>query len=396
MERIKILIAEDVLDWREQFIDRWNLFYSDKYEAEFYEAETALDAITKLNESYRTNNFFDIVVCDIDFSENQLHEDKNAGFQIIKKAKGINPHTQIIWYSAQKDEDFTRFKTEETLKEKGYIDFKIKKAYISELFEDTINDCIQEILKARSNLIAFLSKLFDSYNYGEDEDIGFYKLTHTNYDHDSMLKIIDKTINFFNSSKEKELLDDSTVEKIENYLYKIKIKYPSPDEMEDFKSFFRLIFSDDILKSCQKSLIQKNIKINNFCDQDLTRIYCEKDKILLGLKTIYDNIAKHNFIEYNENYFVNTYVKSENSNIILTIESNGNSFNPKEAFSKNSPGLISIKKLFNKYCKIIYESDGILYNIFDLSSTNSTFKEGVRITLIFYLPSPKIKNFMRI
>ena len=66
--------------------------------------------------------------------------------------------------------------------------------------------------------------------------------------------------------------------------------------MEKFKSHFRLELSDEVIKSCQQPLIDNNVAIENKIESDIIpRIYCERERILLGLKTIYENIAKHNF-----------------------------------------------------------------------------------------------------
>jgi len=389
MEKLKILIAEDLLYWREEFINYFDVFFSSNYDVEFCESESAQDAIIKLIDSSRKQDYFDIVVCDIDFSENQFNEDKNAGFEIIKKAKEINSQTQIIWFSAQKEEDPSRFKIEEEYIKKGLINHRLKKAYMSQLFKETIENCINEVLKNRINLIVFFFKLFDSYNYGNDENIGFYKLTHSNYNHQTMLKYLEQTINYFNSSIEKKFLTEHSRLIIEDYLTKIRYEYPSMEEMLNFKSNFRLEFSEDILKSCQEPLFEKNIRVINSIDKIIPRIYCEKERLLIGLKTIYENIARHNFQTLDQNNYVKTTIESINSKIILAIEANGNSFNPLEAFTQITPGLCSIKKAFDKYCSVIYESNGISYNIYNSTSTISNYIKGVKITLTFLLPQPK-------
>lgn len=389
MEKLKILIAEDLLSCREDFIDYFNLYFSSNYDTDFHESESAQDAITKLIESSRKHDYFDIVVCDIDFSENQFNEDKNAGFEIIKKAKEINSQTQIIWYSAQKEEDPSRFKIEEEFIKKGLINHRLKKAYMNELFKETLENCINEVLKNRINLVVFFFKLFDSYNYGNDENIGFYKLTHSNYDHQKMLKYLDQTFNFFNNSIEKQYITEQSKLIIENYLNKIRYEYPSQEEMISFKSYFRLEFTEDILKSCQEPLFNKNVQVTNNINTTIPRIYCEKERILIGLKTIYENIARHNFQTLDQNNYVKTTVESINSKVILTIEANGNSFNPQEAFMHLTPGLSSIKKAFDKYCSVIYEGNGISYNIYNDITTNSNHLKDLKITLTFLLPKPK-------
>ena len=144
MEKLKILIAEDLLYWREEFINYFNVFFSSNYDVEFCESESAQDAIIKLIDSSRKQDYFDIVVCDIDFSENQFNEDKNAGFEIIKKAKEINSQTQIIWFSAQKEEDPSRFKIEEEYIKKGLINYRLKKAYMSQLLKKQLKTVLMK------------------------------------------------------------------------------------------------------------------------------------------------------------------------------------------------------------------------------------------------------------
>jgi len=204
-----------------------------------------------------------------------------------------------------------------------------------------------------------------------------------------MLKYLDQTFNFFNNSIEKQYITEHSKLIIENYLNKIRYEYPSQEEMISFKSYFRLEFTEDILKSCQEPLFNKNVQVINNINTTIPRIYCEKERLLIGLKTIYENISRHNFQTFDQNNYVKTTVESINSKVILTIEANGNSFNPQEAFMHLTPGLSSIKKAFDKYCSVIYEGNGISYNIYNDITTNSNHLKDLKITLTFLLPKPK-------
>jgi hypothetical protein len=391
MEKLRILIADDLLQSREDFIEYWHRIFSKQYQAEFIECETAYEALNMLDLSVLDNKYFDIVVSDVDFSENTEHEDRIAGLDIITKAKDINFDTITIWYSAQKEEDAIRFKTEEDLKRRRYIDFSLKKAYLGDHFKPIMSSCMELIRKNKINLGIFLSKLFDTYNYGEDEnhDLGFYKLTHSNYSYAEKLKVLQKAKNYYEESDVKSFLFTESTEKIDKYLLNLESADPTPAEMEKFKAAFRLELSDEILKECQQPLVVKNIYIENRIESNaVRRIYCERERILLGFKTIYENIAKHNFAGNITGAKIITTVVHESDHIILTIFANGNSFNPQEKFQNNrTSGLAAIYECFNKYCDVVFDGNGICYNIFTNAASVSKLAEGLNITISIPLPS---------
>ncbi len=396
MEKFKILIADDLHQSREDFISFWELYFSGRYSADFTECETAEDALNTLKQLGINNEYFDIVVSDVDFTENQINESNIAGLEVIKKAKEINFKTQVIWYSAQKEQDLLRFKTEEWLRKNGFIDFSIRKAFLSDLFKETMIQCIDAVRKTRINLVIFLSKLFDTFNYGDDPEhnIGLYKLTHSNYKHIEMLRLLPATKTFFNDSVEKNFMEPPYMGRIYKYLENLETIYPSQEEMESFKSAFRLDFSKELLLSCQNPLMKKGVNINVvFQSSTIPRVYCEKERILTGFKTIYENLAKHNFTQGIENRSVNTTIKSNGSTISMVIEANGNSFDPKETFMNNrTAGLTTIYDIFNKYFDITYESKGISFNIYSNVTDESTLKEGVRISITIPLPALNVST----
>jgi len=394
MEKLKILLADDLLQSRDDFMFYWNTYFSKTYNAEITECETAQEALYELEKTRDTKKYYDIVLSDIDFSENQMHEGREIGFEIIKKAKEINFKTVTIWYSSQSYENAKRFDLEEELKRTGFIDYSLKKAFMGDHFKKILSMSIDTLKKEKANLVIFLSKLFDTYNFGEDEnhDLGFYKLTHANYDRAEKLRVLPKAKNYYDESPLKSFLFPESIEVIDKYLLNLESTDPLPEEMEYFKSYFRLELTDDVIKSCQQPLVNNNVNINNIFESNtVSRIYCEKERLLLGLKTIYENIAKHNFSGIADSPVVTTVISQEDDVITFTITANGNSFNPKEKFLKNkTSGLSAISKCFNKCCSVIYEGCGVSFNIFTSESSESEISTGIKIVISIQIPLPTL------
>jgi len=108
MKTYKVLIAEDTIEGRDILLEEFEKFRNLKkdkgIEIDFKidECEHPVKALQKLSESSSTNEFYDILFIDIDFTE-QAHKGgkRDSGFQIIKRAFEICPVSKICTYSGQ-------------------------------------------------------------------------------------------------------------------------------------------------------------------------------------------------------------------------------------------------------------------------------------------------------
>ncbi len=108
MKTYKVLIAEDTIEGRDILLEEFEKFKNLKKEKgieidfEIDECEYPDKAFQKLSESNSTNEFYDILFIDIDFTE-QAHKGgkRDSGFQIIKRAFEFCPVSKICTYSGQ-------------------------------------------------------------------------------------------------------------------------------------------------------------------------------------------------------------------------------------------------------------------------------------------------------
>jgi hypothetical protein len=397
--KIKILLADDELKWRNIFRKYWDRVFNHLYENEIIECFLASDAIEELQKTKLSHDYFDLVIADINFSENEIHESPTAGFEIIELAKKIHPPTKIIWYSAQSQETetFDRFLKESKFLKDGFIDYQIKKAWIVQSFKEELDKCLKIIFHEKHGLIFPLSKLFGTYNYSTNENDGFYKLTHSNFDWEEMKDILPNVLRLYEDYKIKDLLEFHNTNTIDEYLNIIENRKPGENEMQSFKSKFRFEFSQHIFYDFQKPLRDIGIECkNDFAFHEPLEIFAENDRLSRGFSTIYENIARHNFDSNSHSEYTTTHFSLFENELLIEIVSSGKGFNILERFnSKPTGGLRAIYDSFHYYCQLYYESDKIGFDVFQNKTFSSQIENGLKISLKFVLPKVIDKNNKR-
>jgi len=158
MKKFKVLLAEDNIQARDAVIDELNKLKN--FEFQIDECEFPDKALSKLAESERSKNYYDILFVDLDFTE-QAHKGgkRDSGFQIIKRAFNICPISKICTYSGQFREPDLSDEHQELVK-KGLLVFTFDKskrdAGIGDWFVKGMEEVINEHTKE--------NYLFDVFN----------------------------------------------------------------------------------------------------------------------------------------------------------------------------------------------------------------------------------------
>lgn len=100
MKKYKILLAEDTIEARDVVINELNKLKHLEYRID--ECEFPDKALSRLADSERSREYYDILFVDLDFTQ-QAHKGgkRDSGFQIIKRAFDICPISKICTYSGQ-------------------------------------------------------------------------------------------------------------------------------------------------------------------------------------------------------------------------------------------------------------------------------------------------------
>lgn len=158
MKKFKVLLAEDTIQARDAVLEELNKFKD--YEFQVDECEFPDKAFSKLAESERSKNYYDILFVDLDFTQ-QAHKGgkRDSGFQIIKRAFSICPISKICTYSGQFREPDLSDEHQELVK-KGLLVYTFDKskrdAGIGDWFVKGMEEVISEL--KRENY------LFDVFN----------------------------------------------------------------------------------------------------------------------------------------------------------------------------------------------------------------------------------------
>jgi hypothetical protein len=388
--KIRILLADDEQYWRDIFKKTLYETFPDKYEFEITECVFAVNAIDLIVNSKREGYFFDIIVADINFSENEVHEEATAGFKIIERGKKIHPKAKTIWFTAQHDTIYESggFDTEIQLNRNGLIDYHIRKKDFIKSFNNQMPKCLKQIENEKTGLLIPLAQLFGTYNYAPDENDGFYKIIHMNFSWEEMKNLIPRIKNILEEMRISSLLKTESYDSIEKYLSLIENRKPFENELYTFKSKFRFEFSEEIFNKFQAPLLSKGVKCsNNYSFKHSFTIFAESDRLFQAFATIYENIAQHNFLNHTADSSVSTTITLSENELLVVILSNGDGFDPENTFNSHPIG--GLRKIFdnmNYYCSLVYESNRIMYDVFHNVKTESPITEGVKITLGFNLP----------
>lgn len=105
MDKIKIFIAEDTIESRTILVEQLKEYSEKNYNnPDFFEIKTAdsyQKALNIVNNIERNSDYYDIFICDIDFTEDNKGGRNDSGFELIEKMFDVCPITFICTYSAQ-------------------------------------------------------------------------------------------------------------------------------------------------------------------------------------------------------------------------------------------------------------------------------------------------------
>ena len=207
INKLKVLIAEDTRMARELLINDLNEFARVTLNAVEYfdieEAETFEKAHQKIVESGNTQNYYDIIFADIDFTEDNKGGKSDSGYKLIEKAFEVCPITKIATYSGQFRAAELWPKYEE-LKNRGLIVKTFDKSHSEagnpNWLKKGVNEIVEEI-----NANSYIRDIWDNHQlvkenmrikkYGKDPfiDVLIKNTIHLNIDSALMLLMnIDK------------------------------------------------------------------------------------------------------------------------------------------------------------------------------------------------------------
>ena len=163
--KLKVLIAEDTRMARDLLINNLNEFARETLNAVEYfdieEAETFEKAHQKIVESGNTQNYYDIIFADIDFTEDNKGGKSDSGYNLIEKAFEVCPITKIATYSGQFRAAELWPKYEE-LKNRGLIVKTFDKSHSgagnSNWIKDGVNKIVDEI-----NANSYIRDIWDNH-----------------------------------------------------------------------------------------------------------------------------------------------------------------------------------------------------------------------------------------
>ena len=165
INKLKVLIAEDIRMSRDLLINGLKKFARETLNAAEYfdieEAETFEKAHQKIVESGNTQNYYDIIFADIDFTEDNKGGKSDSGYKLIEKAFEVCPITKIATYSGQFRAAELWPKYEE-LKNRGLIvktfDKSHSEAGNSNWIKDGVNKIVEEI-----NANSYIRDIWDNH-----------------------------------------------------------------------------------------------------------------------------------------------------------------------------------------------------------------------------------------
>ena len=156
MDKIRIFIAEDNKEVRDQFKDNLEDFAKNYYNDPNYFSITAAGSFTKalqiINEIPANNKYFDIFFADIDFTEDGKGGKADSGYLLIERMFEVCPITFICTHSGQ-FRGIELWKKYEELKGKGLILHTMDKAHKdaggSEWFSDNLTKILKNVKENR-------------------------------------------------------------------------------------------------------------------------------------------------------------------------------------------------------------------------------------------------------
>lgn len=132
MDNIKVLIAEDNKEVRDQFIDNLKFFAEKNFINPDYFSITSAESFSKalqiITESSTKKNYFDVFFADIDFTEDGKGGKPDSGYELIERMFDVCPITFICTHSGQFHAKELWSKYEE-LKGKGLILLTMDKSH---------------------------------------------------------------------------------------------------------------------------------------------------------------------------------------------------------------------------------------------------------------------------
>jgi CheY-like chemotaxis protein len=104
MNKIKILIAEDVKEARDILREKLNDYLKTKYNQDSFTIESSSsyqEALRIINESEKNSEYYNIFFCDIDFTEDKKGGQRDSGYELINRMFEVCPITCICTHSGQ-------------------------------------------------------------------------------------------------------------------------------------------------------------------------------------------------------------------------------------------------------------------------------------------------------
>lgn len=166
MNKIKILIAEDIKEARDLIADGIREYAIKKFNDGDYfsidKADSYFKGLQLINECEKKNEFYNIFFVDIDFSEDNKGGLRDSGYSLIEKAFEVCPITTICTYSGQFHARDLWDKHEE-LKEKGLIVQTMDKSHGEGGEQKWIEENLDKIV-AKVNDTKYLWDIWENHN----------------------------------------------------------------------------------------------------------------------------------------------------------------------------------------------------------------------------------------
>lgn len=160
MKKYKVLLAEDTIEARDAIIKELEKLKPLEFQID--ECEFPNKALSRLADSEKNIEYYDILFVDLDFTQ-QAHKGgkRDSGFQIIKRAFDVCPISKICTYSGQFREPDLSDKHQELVK-RGLLVYTFDKskrdAGIGDWFTKGMAEVIEELNKEE-----YLFDIFDNH-----------------------------------------------------------------------------------------------------------------------------------------------------------------------------------------------------------------------------------------